>query len=490
MNNVSKIFTLSIAFFLAMGMFQSCVKERIEESITEINPQAQELITTSVYGKVLNESGQALAGANVYMDVRGGEINTRTDRDGNFEFISFQNPGSSAFFRIEAPGYFDGFRRTSVIRNNYNYTQVKLLEKTTVGSISSTTGGEARTAEGMTLALPAGAVSRQNGEAYNGTVQVAMAWIDPSASDLPDMIVGDLTGRNLRGEEVSLSSFGMVNVELLADDGQELKIVEGKTAELTFPVPASRLVKAPPTIPLWSYDEINGQWVEESFATLEGNRYVGKVEHFSAWNVDFMSDPISINGCINFTSSQTILPISMRAKVLVCSDLIGRKGGWVCPDGKFLFYNFPKNEEFTLKILDECGNVVFEETYGPFTTDQNLGIIDVTVTVDLASITGTALDCNSIPITNGYVKATSDLGFVYIVPIVDGVYQLDIPVCSQATSIEFVAVDIENILMSDAVQIALTPGALTVPPLFACTELPEFLSVNLDGIDECLFNFI
>ncbi len=51
------------------------------------------------------------------------------------------------------------------------------------------------------------------------------------------------------------------------------------------------LADAPPTMPLWYFDEEAAQWVEEGEANLVGNEYIGEVSHFTAWNVDMPLDP-------------------------------------------------------------------------------------------------------------------------------------------------------------------------------------------------------
>ena len=78
----------------------------------------------------------------------------------------------------------------------------------------------------------------------------------------------------------------MMAVELQGASGESLNIAEGSTATLTFPIPQEILGNAPAEIPLWSFNENLGLWVEESVASLQGSNYVGEVSHFSFWNCD------------------------------------------------------------------------------------------------------------------------------------------------------------------------------------------------------------
>ena len=481
---------LLLLAFTVLILFQSCVKEGLETSTSTFSPEPQELIGTSVYGEVLNRDGAAVSGATVSLQTRTGEIRAITDQDGNFEFLRYDNPGPSAFLRIEAANYFDGFRRLSVLPENFNYTRVKLLEKSIVGSpIQAGSGGSVSTAEGMSLTLHPNSVQGSSGNPYEGEVRVAMAWIDPSADDLPDLVVGDLSGIGLDGREASLASFGMVNVELLGVDGQELQIRDGQSAELSFPLPAARASNAPATVPLWSYNETEGYWFEESTATLIDGKYVGDVTHFSSWNCDWKGERISVNGCVNFDDGPVSRTFNMRAQVLVCSDLLGTKGGWICPDGKFLFYNFPKGEAFTLKIKDECGEVLYEESYGPFDTDTDLGIIDVVFNEpELATIIGSAITCAGGPVTVGYIKAVTDNGLSYFDYLDEnGEFELNVLICTDAASVDLIVVDVENALVSDVVQVDIVPGIITIDEIEVCNEPPEFISMNIEDVLVDLF---
>ncbi len=480
------LITLSAVLLCIFGLFQSCVKDSLETVRTEINPDPQEVINSSFYGQVLNDAGQPVAGADVTIRTLEGMQVLQTNSNGYFQILRYNNIGASAYIKVEAEGYFDGYRRVSLVRNNYNFTRIQLLDKTFVGTISSADGGEVSTSTGMKLRLPSSAILRSNGQTYEGDVRVEMAWVDPTGTDLPDRMIGDLSGISLEGNTATLATYGMVHVELSDANGQELNIKEGQLAQLSYPIPSSRLTSAPNTIPLWSYDEVEGTWIEESFAILEGNNYVGDVSHFSAWNVDFLMDPITINGCVQI-NSQNREGTVLRARVLVCSDLIGTKGGWLCPDGKFEFYNFPKNEEFTLKILDECGEVIYEQVYGPFDADENLGTINVDlITTDLVSIIGTALNCDNQNITNGYAQITTDLGDEYLVPITDGVYSLDLPACLEVESATIVVFDYDALKMSAPVNVTLTPGINNIEVLEACDELDEFLYVIIPDVTNTL----
>jgi len=480
MRIISK-FALSLFLAATLFLLNGCVNEGLEVTETIITPNSQALITTSVHGKILNEAGDPISGAFVRLESVADDMSVRTDNNGNFEFLRYENRGESAYIIVEAPGYFDGFRRVSLVPNNFNYTVVKLYDKEIVGSFGSAEGGSVATSEGMQVTMPANSVVDANGNDYAGEVRVAMAWVDPTAPDLPARMIGDLSGVTLDGTTAALSTYGMAFVELLDGSGNELQVRDGQQAELSFPLPADRTPAPTQTVPLWSYDEVDGTWIEESFAVLENGNYVGNVSHFSAWNVDYKGEVIAVNGCVVVANQAR--QTNLRAQVFICSDLIGTRGGFICPDGKFRFYNFPKDEEFTIKIKDECGNTVFEEMYGPYSVDTDLGVIDISLNnPNYTSIVGTAVDCNDQPILDGYVRFESNTGDVFYTSIDTGNFEIGLVDCGDLQSVVMTVFDVENLKMSTEQSITIAPGAIDVGEVVVCDELDEFLILEIDGV--------
>ena len=465
--------------------FSSCVQDELIENTTDIIPnQPTELINTTIFGKVFDDDGLPASNASVRLHSPTGDEVVTTDSDGRFTFLRNQTTSRSAYLTVEHPGHFKGFRRISVIAQNYNYTEIKLLSKRLVGTFSSTNGGEVST-EGMSVSLPAEGVMTSEGQPYSGDVQVYMSYLDPTSEDLAQRMIGDLSGQTSDGRSVSLTTYGMVHVELESPSGDPLQVKSGSNATLHYPIPSEISSRAPENVPLWYYDEELGTWVEEGSAIRNGDRYIGEVSHFSAWNVDFLYDPIEVSGCaliLNQNGDTT----PMKAQIFVCSDRIGQKGGWLCPDGQFLFYNFPKDEEFQIKLLDACGNELYNETYGPYDENTDLGKIGpVTVTSDVALIQGVALNCDDELITDGHVfvqESSSISGNnTYFVPIdTDGTYSFAIDLCSGNTpTLEVSATDFQTFTTSLTTTIIPGPGTFTVDTLVTCDELDNYFKLDV-----------
>jgi len=335
--------------------------------------------------------------------------------------------------------------------------------------------------------LPANGIIDENGNAYTGNVNVAMAWIDPSAEDLAQRMVGDLSGIDENGNERSLGSYGMLQIELLDETGKELNLGNGSEAELIFPVPASMQGNAPETIPLWSYDEDMGTWIQEGTAAYANGVYTGKVSHFSSWNVDCMTDPIEMKGQVVWQRGSD-LEAGSYLQLYVCSEKIGRKGGWLCDDGSFLFYNFPKGETFQLKVLDRCGNTLFEKDYGAYDEDTDLGQIQIVATANtshnLVKIVGNAVDCDGNALTRGYVS-TDYTGngpqTKTIFPLNEnGNFEFTLDLCDN-TTVNFTVVDTDNILTSTPQSLNDTENSWTFADISVCGGLTDYVEVSINN---------
>lgn len=108
-------------------------------------------------------------------------------------------------------------------------------------------------------------------------------------------IPGDMLGM-LDGEMTAMISYGSFHVEFVDERGNRYNLAPGMMARISVPLPESE--NAPEFMPLWSYDENQGLWIAEAEARLEGDRLVGEVSHFSAWNFD---DPIDRSACLAIT---------------------------------------------------------------------------------------------------------------------------------------------------------------------------------------------
>ncbi len=479
--------------FVLLGtalFFTSCVKEDLSENTSTFTTESKPILETTLHGQVIDENDRPIQNAEVVFKSGDSEITVQTDEFGSFIFEDVMNRGRSAYVTVSSSGKFDAFRRFGVFADRYNYTVIKMNEKDIDGRIESAEGGVVRNVDGATVDLPANGIIDANGAPYNGTVNVAIAWINPDGDDLTQRMVGDLSGIDAEGRQRALMTYGMMQVELLDNSGNELNLSDEHNAELSFPIPQTMRGNAKNEIPLWIYDEELGTWAQEGFAELQGDFYVGSVPHFSSFNVDFMTDPIEITGQVKIeTEIDNVLDTTNGSylQVYVCSENIGRKGGYLCEDGSFRFYNFPKDEAFTLKILDKCGEVIYEKEYGPYSENTDLGCILVAPSSSMVSVSGNAVDCDANAIENGLFFLEVGNRKLQFPVEEDGTISFVVDLCDD-TEGEFYVVDTDLLIQSDVVSIDLTSQSVSLGTIELCDVVQEYLEFEISNGETGFFS--
>ena len=482
---MKKIILLVLATML---VFASCKKDPIIDENPPIDNNRNFVnINTSVAGQVVDVNNAAISDATVSF----GTETTTTDANGIFKFENVNVLENRAFVKVEKAGYFHGSRTFFAYANQLSNVKISLLEKTIQGTVG-TSGGTVTTPEGVKLEFPANAVADANGNPYTGTVQVAAQYLDPTADNLSSIMPGDLRGITTDNVEEGLTSYGMVAVELLGSGGELLNVADGKTVQLTMPVGSTQTSSAPAEIPLWYFDETNGVWKEEGKATLQGNEYVGEVSHFTYWNCDINWDLIYLDGSVLLEG------VSLEG-AYVC--LTFDNNGWestacdVTNSAGIFSGQVPTNTTFTLNVypgsFNNCGDAIHTQQVGPFTADVTLDVINIdptTVTDNSITITGTLVDCDNNPVTNGYAKIK--LGWAeYFAYTTDGTIDYTFTHCGTATDVEISAVDLDDFTQGDAVSYTVA-STIDIGEVQACISLAEYIIYEFEGITYTLTEYI
>lgn len=468
-----------ILLFLLLAVpaliINSCKRhDRIGDSDPVVNDA--ETVTAGITGIVVNEHNIPLPG----ITVTSGSNTATTDRYGMFRFSNIPISKKNATVKVVQTGYFTAYRTFPAKAGIIHNVRIKLIPKINAGAISASAGGTVNITGGGKVVIPASAVTDAGGNAYSGTVNVAMTWIDPTSPQLNSIMMGDLRGVTAGGQERVLETYGMLGVELTGSGGQPLKIAPGKTAELTFPIPASLQSGAPATIPLWHFDEATSRWKEEGTATKSGSNYTGNVSHFSFWNCDAPWPQINLcmqlvnNGKPLGNVSVRIRRLNVPSSVAVgLSDSLGNICGIV-----------PKDEPLTMEVLDGCGNVVYTQNIGPFSSDASLGIFNVSIPGNyLSTITGTAITCNSTLVTNGSVFIVLTNGTYFWGNITNGRFSIPVINCSgNAISFSALATDNDAHVQGNAVNGSGSGSTIDIGVLTACgVSTQEFVNMQIEG---------
>jgi len=249
-------------------------------------------------GFVVDPSGNPLTGVTVVS----GTHSAVTNDAGAFTLSEIDVNDNRSIVKFSKDGYFTVTRSmnfttdeiwnvTLVRKGSTSYTANTSFESTVAASLN---------ADGMKVNLSAnGMKNRVTNEPFTGKVVADMVYLNPNNEHFADLMPGgDLSAVRADGTDAQLVSYGMTAVNLTDENGNELQLADGTPATLTFPIPEGMKENPHPTIPLWSFDETTGKWVEEGEARLENGVYVGTVTHFSWVNLDWPAEQATIKGTV------------------------------------------------------------------------------------------------------------------------------------------------------------------------------------------------
>ncbi|TNE54470.1 MAG: hypothetical protein EP344_14155 [Bacteroidetes bacterium] len=461
---------LFVLLALSSAVWLACNKDVLQP--TNEGP----MVRVSFAGVVVGEQNKPLIGARVRV---GGQA-VFTDENGVFRLPEVSLPANNAILQVEHTGYFSYSRAFFVEKGSIQNLNIQLLYKQPVHSFVATQSATAQVGDAR-LHFPANSVARADGSAYSGIVQVHARYLDPTDPDLGRHMPGDLRGITTGGEEQTLATFGMIGVELSTPAGDPLQVAAGEQVELEMPIPAEKLAAAPDRIPLWHYDDETARWIEEGAADKVGDRYVGKVSHFSFWNCDAGFPLIKLDGQIFLENNEQPLTWASVRLTIVSSgwhsygntDQNGYFGGGI-----------PVNETLLMEVLyhSPCGTeTLYSETIGPFQNNTTLpSIILQLQNSDALAVSGRLLDCAQQPVVNGYVQY--DYGFQLQQAFTDanGAFSFTTLYCNTAP-LSITGYDLDALTTSQIQTYTNPVSPLQTGDITVCTGLDEYIQLLFDG---------
>jgi len=464
-----KNYKLLLNLFIVFSLLSSC--ETTDNGSSESNNNSEIdfglSVQRDVLGRVVDESDIPLDNVTITI---GNKVSS-TDANGMFIINSADVKEKQAIITAEKTGYLKGIR-TVVPTEEANSVRFTLIAENVIATVASGAESEVNLPNGTKVTFD-GEFKDENGNSYSGNVDVLMYHLDPSNPSIDDIIPGSLQGQNENGDERVLETYGMLNVELRGTSGEKLNIADGSTAEIEIPIDTAQSSVAPSTIPLWSFDETKGYWVEEGEANLVGGKYIGLVSHFSWWNCDAQFPTVIL--CLNVVDAASIPLSNVKVELWRTGSTYGRSGysngsGEICG-------LIPANEALTLKAFDQCGVEIHSESIGPFTTDTNYGDV-VLPSVTSSQISGNLVNCSNANVTNGYAALTYGNQYATI-PVTNGEFTMSVIQC--ASLLEF---DLEGIDYDTFQTTTIIPFNFTTPNvgnIIACDTVTEYISVQVDN---------
>ena len=328
--NMKKIIIATVSIACIALLVMTCKKNSSSSSSSSDDggSNTSGMQNVSLSGKVLDTYGSPLAGVRVTT----GELNAVTASDGTFSFKQAKVVDSRAIIKFDKTGYFPLTR--SGVKANEMFIEAILYPKGNSNISLQTTfdasSDKTLNINGMKVDLSALSIVSANGEVYNGSINADMLYLEPNNENFAGMMPGgDLAGRRSDNSSTQLISYGMANVILTDNSGNPLQVKSGVPADITFPIPAGMESNPPATMPLWSFNEEKGIWIEEGTATLQGNVYKGKATHFSWVNCDYQGGVVNIKGKVT-CNNQPVERVKIRSgQTSIFTDSKGNYSGLV-----------------------------------------------------------------------------------------------------------------------------------------------------------------
>ena len=488
MNHRTQTLLLSMIIIFVLGL-ASCYDDQIIDEMITDRPEPQELKDATLYGRVYGEFSDVIL-SNAEVTILNGDVvtKTQTDDSGYFLFPEVKVP-RSVYISVAHDGYFVGRRRFDVISNKVNFYRIDMIQKNIFPSIDAKTGGVI--IEGSTeLTVPPNALVTADNNLYQGTVHAAIGY----------NMIGDFSGHATDGEFQALKTLGMITIQLFTDDGRSLKLAEGIKAGLKVLINHLAIDRSIDTVPLWSFDENIGLWTEASQATLSGGGDVvfglGLLPSLGSWNFDYKVDPIDLSGQVDITYTNGSAKSNLgRTQVFIENRALGRRGGFTAPDGSYIFNNFPKDETFTLTVLNHCDELLSEKEFGPFSSDAIIDDIQINRAYEKIELAGKVQNCGDQPIEKGLVLVRPKGEEVYISQFENGAFSmtLDKNCIGNGEYIELSFMDVASgTITKEFVLTEILETDYDMGSVIICPETKEHVQFAIDGFpnEKCLLPFI
>ncbi len=460
---------INVLFIFSVLFFSGCIKDT-EEFIPN---GTGKIVNARIFGVVVDENNEPVNDANITFKGK----TVKTDQFGIFKYEDALVDSRHNFLNISKDGFFQGTRTFRADHSKTIYLKTQLVKKNFSQSFESNQGGMVH--EGSTeLTFSSNSlVSVATKTDYNGTVKVAMKYLDPTAYNTNESMPGDLSALNIQNEMGTLNSFGMVYVELESPTGEKLQLKSGKTAELSSLIPSLVTNEAPSEIAMWYFDNGLGLWKEEGKATKINGRYIANVSHFTCWNYDYYSPSIILSGRIVDQNGNPLTYVHVW--VSKTGEYLGGHGN-TDNDGTFSG-RVPKDVLLDFKVYalgSGCGftDPVLIKQIGPFSVDTDLGDVVVTILSDqYCNVTGTFTDCNGDLIKDGFAKIDA-----HYFEITDGTLTASVIACNSNN--KKITVTDRALAKTIAPIDIVSPGNNNLGTVNVCQLDADFFQINCDAL--------
>lgn len=306
---------------------------------------------TGAFGTVRSMDGVTLEGVAVTM----GSAATTTDSTGAWQLVVA--PGEYVV-RFERDGFGVRAVEATVLEGSATAIPAALVALADPVLLDAEVGGSVNS-EGFEVTLSADALVDANGERVGGEIAVRLTPISTSAWTSGP---GALVTSGSDASRAPLETFGMMDITI-RDGANDLNLAPDTPAAIRIPVPDD-VASPDATMPLWSFDEQTGRWVEEGVLTLDesGTGWVGEITHLSWWNADKRIE----TGCVSGTVVDSLgTPVAGARIVASGVDYRGSSDAQTDAEGRFFLPVRQQSAVLVTATHADGGGEQREVTSGP-----------------------------------------------------------------------------------------------------------------------------
>lgn len=356
-------------------------------------------VKTSVIGFVsYRYFPDGMSGATVTI----GNRTTLTDKYGYYEIRDVEVAKEAAFVTVTMPGYLKSIKTFVPSEGKTTFVRVGVFLPDSQVPFQAATGGGYYNSNVIDVVVPPNAmINKATKQPFTGEVMLTVRYVYRGPGESLFNLPGDSRGVDSLGAVKWLDSYGIVTMECRGMAGETLELAEGKSVRLNIGLLYGSASSAPPTAPMWYFDEEKGLWQQSGTAVKVANSYQANVSRLSSWNVaipvNLVRFDFSLTDAANIPLPFTTVRLQEvgndYSAILFSTDSTGHAAGFL-PDGRQFIPRF-----FGGQALEPAGVAKAFRTAG---TDVSLGNIIMPAT-NIATLTGTLLNCKGESVTNGYV---------------------------------------------------------------------------------------
>lgn len=463
---MKKLYAVLASLSLLFILIYSCSKDDV---VNGGGGSSSSQVKTTISGMVLDENNtpQNSVTVTAYSQT------TTTNQYGVFVLKDVNVNKERCVIEFTKAGFFNRTHAFIPFAYTVNYVRIVLNSNAQTHTLPASTGGTVSLSDGSSVQFQPNSCVTTNGTAYSGTVNLTVKHLSPDDANFGFMIPGgDLAGKDLNNEDVSLYTYGMLGVELKSSSGEALQLAAGTTATLTMSIATSQLASAPATIPLWYFDETTSLWIEEGVATKVGNIYLGTVTHFSWWNCDYSGPRAFIKGKV-VDCEGTPMPnimVTLDANRNTSTNQNGEYQNWI-PSG--FSFNIQVLTTYNPGLVLSSQNEIIPE----LSADQLFIIPDLLIPCP-SRVAGIVKTCTGAQ-TSGAVYLSNASGFANYQYTLNGLF--NIPVIPNA-QLDLFAYNSNSSFYQSLTSLS-TPNILNVGSLLLCdsiitSSIPNSFTIN------------